>query len=224
MGERMSGVYVDVTVTKDEASAAVRQLVEKLSLSRIQGVVGPDLRDLVADNFRSLPPNKNGWPGTGFYDAAARRTNWEPTQDGVKITADVPNAPGALKFRFNEGQPGTVTIRMKDKLLTIPASGKFYGRRATDIVGLRFVRFGLGGPMALVVGNEGSERVFGPTRFSGRKGGFKKLGVRSAGVVAFWLAESVDQAAQPEIVPTADEMIGTAKKALLRFIGNGGNN
>jgi hypothetical protein len=214
----MSGITYSVTVTRDEATAAILRLKAAITLPKLQDAVGTRLKRLTQDHLRSLPNNAQGWPSSGFWEGAARGTGWEPASEGIIVTVDNREHPGAMRFRFNGGVDGDITINMKDKLLTIPARAEFYGFRATGFTNLKFVMF-KSGAKALVIGTGGAGKVNFET---GNESDVKGAGARSAGVVAFWLVESVTQKANPRIVPSGEQYVAEAKRAVMDLIARQG--
>jgi hypothetical protein len=203
----------DIEVISDTATPALDSLQVKLSPNSIKRAVGRDCTLLVQDHLRSLGPNKRGWPSTGFYAGAAKGTSWDMVPEGIVIRVDNDNAPGAMRQRFHGGP-----IDAKDKLLTIPARAEFYGHRATEFDNLKFMMF-RSGAKALVIREGGTGLVnFG----TGRSRNVKGAGVRSAGMVAFWLVEHVDQDADPDVIPSEEALADTAIAAVIDLVESKG--
>ena len=217
---------ITINVVADTASPKIEAVIRALAKKSFRRNIGRACKDLTKKHFMTLPPNRMGWPSQGFYSDCAKGTEWSMTEDGVRISIDNPNAPGAVKYKYNGGQNGRTTITAKGKLLTIPASASFYGKRATDFDNLKFVQFGRGGAKALVVGGGGTGRVNFSTGKSIR---VKGAGAKKAGMVAFWLKDSVEQNAMPEIIPSPERYMQvireTTDRALQQIIqGEGGEN
>jgi hypothetical protein len=206
---------IKIDVTKDTASEAVLALVSLLNGRKLKDRVGYEAANLVKINLRSLPHNKQGWPPIGFYEDAARGTAYEVTDDGARITVDNENAKGAIKFAYNQGNEGRLTINSKGKLLTIPARQEFYGHSATEFTNLRYVRFA-SGAQAFVIGEGGVGRVnFG----TGRESNVKGAGARSAMLVAYWLTDSVEQDARPEVLPSKEALAANVNHTVSTELG-----
>lgn len=168
-----------------------------------QRTIGTALVRLIQQHFRGLPPNKMGWPSTGFWAGAARGVGWDRGEGGtVVIYADNEEHPGAVRQLYYGG-----TIRAKDKKLTIPARAEFYGHRAGEFDNLKVVVFGNTGTAALVVGPGGTGLVDFST---GRSRIRTATGVRAAGVVAYWLKDEVTQPPHPEVLPTDGQIADAA--------------
>jgi hypothetical protein len=204
---------VVIPMSRHDAPEELEKLRASLSRARVDRVVGTSITRLVQGHLNHLPPNKNGWPSTGFYRGAARGTGWDSSPNGVVIYIDNEAAPGAMRQRYNGG-----TIKAKDKLLTIPARAEFYGHRAGEFDNLKFVRF-KSGVAALVVSKGGTGRVNFQT---GRQRSISGVGVRSEAVVAYWLKDSVDQDADPDVLPTDQQMADTAVGSVAEFLEGGG--
>lgn len=200
---------IQINVTKDTASMAVTDLLRALASSALRRHVGAAVVTFTQAHLRSLLGNKQGWPSQGFYEKAARGTAYNVTPDGIEVTIENEDAPGAMKHQYNRGVAGKTTITATDKLLTVPARAEFYGHRAGEFSNLRFVQFA-SGAKALVIGKGGSELV----NFSTGRGSSKGIGARSAMMVAYWLVDSVTQDAKPEVLPTGDQYMQVIKVAL----------
>ena len=211
---------MQISVVRDTASPGVAKLVQALASNALRRHVGQASTVFTQAHLRSLLGNKQGWPSQNFYDKAARGTYYETTEDGVRISVDNEDAPGAMKHQYNHGVAGKTTITSTGKLLTIPARAEFYGHRAGEFANLRFVMF-RSGAKALVIGTGGAERVNFSTGTSSQKG----IGARSAMMVAYWLKDSVVQDAKPEVLPTKDQylrVIGAAiEDGLRQYTGRG---
>jgi hypothetical protein len=107
---------------------------------------------------------------------------------------------------------------MKDKHLTIPARPEFYGHSATEFTNLRLAVF-KSGAMALVIGAGGAGRVNFQT---GRERSVSGAGVRSTGMVAFWLRSSVNQDPDPNVIPSAQRLADVALNAVFNLVAEKG--
>ena len=142
---------ITIKVEKDTSNEVLSALLSAVSGRKLKDRVGYNLTRMVQGNLRSLPHNKQGWEPQGFYDKAARGTSYEVTETGAVVSVDNPDAPGAIKFAYNQGQEGRIRIESKGKLLTIPAREEFYGHSAGEFDNLKYVQFGKGGAKALVI-------------------------------------------------------------------------
>ncbi len=204
---------IDISVVEDTATPAVEALAKAMMLARVQDAVGTALVGLFQDHLNALGPNARGWPSTNFYAGAAAGTDWSPKDDGVLIACDNEKRPGALRQRYFGG-----TIRMKDKMLAIPARAEFYAHSPTEFTNLRLAIFH-GGSMALVVGTGGAGRVNFQT---GREQNVKGAGARSAAMVAFWLKEEVHQDADKSVLPDHSKIIDAALGAVIELAVDAG--
>lgn len=205
-----------VTVSAvDNATPALEQAMRSIIQSRVQRAVGTACAVLTRNHLLAMPPNRNGWPSTGFWQGCARGTDWSSTNDGVVISVDNAEKPGAARYQYQGG-----TINMKDKLLTIPARAEAYGVKATDFDNLRFAMF-KSGAKALVIGKGGTGLVDFRT---GRSKAVRGSGARSALMVMYWLVPSVSKDANPDVLPSNEEYVGTAKGVVLELWANRRNN
>jgi len=202
---------LSITITNDTATPFLHSLTDGSDDAAKKRSVGLAITQLTQDWVRNLGTNKRGWPTTNFYAKAASNAAFVETADGVMMSIDHPDKPGAMRQRYHGG-----TINMKDKLLTIPARAEAYGRTATSFDNLRFVRFN-SGAMALVIGQGGT----GLVNFStGRSRSVRGAGVRAAGLVMFWLKESVDQQPDETVLPPDEAYVEAAQEALAEFYEN----
>jgi hypothetical protein len=198
-----------ITVTKDTASHGVAALVQALASNALRRHVGAAATVFTQAHLRSLSGNKMGWVSQDFYEKAARGTAFDTTPDGIRITVENEDAPGAMKHQYNKGEAGQTRIDAVDKLLTIPAREEFYGHRAGEFDNLRFVQFA-SGAKALVIGKGGTNLV----NFGTGKGSAKGTGARTASMIAYWLSDSVTQTAKPEVLPTREQYLNVIRQAL----------
>lgn len=213
---------ITVSLVEDNATPAVKRMEDSVTFARICRVVGTACTLLTKNHLNALPANKYGYPTTGFYKKAARGTTWDYSPDGVTISVATDFAPGAMNQRYFGG-----TINMKDKLLTIPACAQAYGHRAGEFTNLRYVRFGIGGPQALVVRPEGTDRYdFEKNKEIAVKGlgprAVKRAKNRGQLIVMYWLRESVDQDGDPNVMPQPQTYITVAKSAIIQMVRQGG--
>ena len=110
-----------------------------------------------------------------------------------------------MKHAYNRGEEGKIYIYASGKLLTVPARPEFSGHSAREFDNLKFVPF-KSGAKALVIDEGGTSR-FGPKYGEHREG----TGSRSAGLVAYWLTDSVEQNARPEVMPSRQALIQEAE-------------
>lgn len=207
---------IEVSVSKDTASAAVAQLALSVVSQTLRRRVGGATMRMVQQHLSNLSPNKMGWPSQGFYKKAADGTSFQITPDGFVIHVDNEEAPGAMKHQYNGGQEGRTTISMKDKLMTIPARQEFYGSAAGQFANLKFGMF-KSGTKFLYVGTGGADRINCQTGKSSANQ--KGIGARAAMTIAFWLKESVEQDAKPKVLPKPDvfsQFIGQELKTAMR--------
>jgi hypothetical protein len=183
---------------RDEVSGALKALKEGLSPASVNPAIGAAEKKLFQNHFLGLPPNKRGWPTTGLYPKFARATNWHVLADGVLISV---NRVEARQRYFG----GEIHPKPGHKFLAIPARAEAYGKSPRDFSDLE-PRIGSNG--GALVQTQQSEVEFGRIR----KDGSRKVarGQVLGGLVFFWLVKSVNQTADPSILPTDQEISDTA--------------
>jgi hypothetical protein len=201
----------DITITQDSATPKLEAVSRFMGQRAATRYVGRAVLAMTRAHLAGLSGNKQGWPSQGFYAGAARGTTLSVDGSDVRLLIDNADAPGAIKHQYNQGQEGTTHIFAGDKLLTIPARAEFYGHRAGEFQNLRFVKFA-SGAMALVVNTGGAVRI--GMRNNKPTENNRGIGARTAGMVAFWLTDHVEQAAKPEILPTPMQYALVAKEAI----------
>lgn len=181
--------YIDF---KDRATPELQRQMQALQPEKVGRVVGPKLRQLVRDHIKRLPRNKKGWPSTGFWEDAARGTDWELVPDGLVVRVN--------KIGFRQRYHGGVIRAVEAKFLTIPISRQAYGKTVADFPGSFLIQTRKG---AYIVRYAGGNTP---------KGGFKKQ--NSTLEFLFKLKRSVKQAEMPWIIPDATTITATALQAL----------
>lgn len=168
---------------RDTATPALRNLPALIGSEGALRSGGIGLRDSIIRNFGSLGPNKR-FPGasTGFWGRAALSTS-APRVEGQSAVVSITQV--GVRQRL---LGGTITAQASSNL-TIPAQEEAYGKRASEFSDLKVAFLGRspsGLPiMALVRGNP---------KISGQKD------------VMFWLVKSVEQEADPTVLPPEDDM------------------
>ena len=178
----------------DQATTALRNLLLQVSGRRGHAILGQAVRVLVRDHLRQKEsqPNKQGWPKTHFYSRARERTTFEATEDSATVTI----ALEGFRQRYHGGRIAPVNRRA----LTIPAAPEAYGKVAGEFGGsLEFRPLFRGQLVGLLVGAAGSALD---------------------GKVLYRLVKSVNQAADPSVLPTNAEMLAAAQRALEKAVAN----
>lgn len=190
-------VAFTVKILKDEVTPAMEELSRFATSQTVKNRMAEACVRLTRSHLLANGTNKQNWPTTGFYPAVARDgVTATQTANGFDIAIDHPEKPGAMRQRFYGG-----VINMKDKLLTIPARQEFYGHGAREFSNLRFGMFRTTGTKFLYIAPGGTSRVSAKTGRTTTKG----TGARAAMMIAYWLKESVEQDADPDVIPTEDD-------------------
>lgn len=188
---------------KDRASLALRVWMNSARGPGLLNAMGTAVKRTVQDHFLGLPSNKMGFPTSNFYKRAARATAYVPGTGRVTVSG-----PLGIAQRYFGGRINAVN----STFLTIPAVAAAYGRRAREF---HFLSFGFAenqwGKMqpALIERDRTEVR-----RVKSKDGSVKfKPGKQRGGGVYYWLTRSVEQKADPDILPKETEMAATAIKA-----------
>lgn len=197
-------ITVDI---RDNVSAALKGMDAALAPAQINPAIGRAEVILFQKWFQTLPSNRQGFPSTGFWSAAARATNFNLLGDGLVVSV---NKQG-VRQRY---QGGTIKPTGGRKYLTIPARSEAYGKRAGEFPNLVLAFRREGGQVrafALV-----EARAQGVKIGKRRKDGSRKVteGEESGGGVMFWLVKSVTQKADQNIIPSDDRITAVAMETI----------
>lgn len=184
---------LSIEVYDKGATEMVRTLERELSPAQLQATYGPRCQVLTRDHLADLPDNKHGWPSTGFWEQAARATVWVNHGNFIKIRVE----KIGVRQRYYGGHIAPVT---KDAL-TIPISPISYGKTVADFPGAFLLKTPKGA--YIVLKNETGAAPKSTTK-SRRKS--KALNPKRATFTfLFKLVGSVDQAPNPDVLPTPAE-------------------
>lgn len=201
-------IALQLSIVRDTASPALKQLEGKVTPRRIGAAIGPAVKNLITANYLTLGKNKQGFPSTGFWANATRATRLELQPDGPLVITDW---QGVRQRYFGgtirAGQGTSSATGQPTKYITIAAIGEAYGKTAGMISDLKFVRFGRGAdaPAALV-------------RVSENKSGEKPSDKQVTMTVFYWLKREVTQPANPDVLPSEAELNAAIDKSLNALI------
>ena len=168
---------------QDGVTPELNEVARRVSGERVAAEVGPRLTRLMARHFVRNGTNRHGWPTTNFWARAAKATSYQVSGSAVDIIC---NQVG-VRQRYYGG-----TIRpVNAGALTIPMTGKAYGKLASDFPGL-----------FLMVTKKGAflARYTDRTRTT-NKGQTRAVKQKSTLEVLFRLAASVTQSPNPNVIP-----------------------
>jgi hypothetical protein len=166
-------------------------------------------RHLVAKNAEG---NKRGWPSTNFYGRAADQTTFSVGPNVAEIVV----AQDGIRQRLYGGK----ITAAPGKALAIPVNPRAYGKSPREFGALELVRTGPPGvgnavlvlPAELVITAGGKKRRGAPkataTPITKRK---------LPGEVMYLLTRSVDQKADPSVMPDDDTILAAAAEGLATF-------
>jgi hypothetical protein len=174
---------------RGDVLSVLKDVQTKLDARAIAPAIAVAVVLLFQQHFLTLPTNRNSWPSTGFWGRAARSTNYSLLSDGVDINVNQQGVRQRLEGGPINAKPG--------QWLTIPARSEAYGRRAREFNNLVFVLFRA--DLAALVESESQDVSFGRPR----KDGTRKVtpGEERGGGVMYWLKKSVNQNANPGVLP-----------------------
>jgi len=188
--------------------------IENLSLiDRLQAAatINPDdvarvggraVRNLISDHLFKLDSraNKMGGKRTHFFANAAKSVT-NPAVSGGKATVAIMQIGLAQRYFGGTIRAGAGTSSFSGgptKYLAIPARAEAYGRAPSEFSDLHFQPTRRGGALVQNISKE--------------KGG------TVASLVMFWLVPSVEQAPDPSVLPTEEQIQDTATSAMGRYL------
>ena len=196
-------ITVEIT---DQARPALKRLEVGLSSAEFRGEIGKSVANRVRSHLAGLPPNRQGFPTTGFWQRAAAATKSEVLPDGVSVSID----QVGVRQRYFGGPIDPV----RGKYLTIPALAEAYGHAATEFSDLKFFRAVAGGSGYSTPALAPADTTPGPRGFV------------DADSVYYWLVRHVDQEPDPDVLPDDDELEVSALAGALNYLSrltHGGN-
>ena len=207
----MSGA-VDIKVVSDTASPALAELLAKYTPKQVADRVGPALSELFRIHLADLGKNKRGWPTTGFYQKFSDNVRWLPMANGVTIAI----LPAVVQGRYvglaQRVYGGTITP-VTAKALAIPISPVSYGRVPSDFPGLFLLKTPKGAYL-VQRGEQISEKTGRLKSGFKREGRYEKRRIRASLNFLFKLVASVTQEADPDVLPSQQDINQTALAAL----------
>lgn len=188
-------VTATISVVRDGATPAVTALAERLSPQRLAAAVGPAVARCVERHLRGLGRNRRGWPTTHFWARAAKATSWAPHVEGAMVSV---NQIG-VRQRYHGGKISPV----KAKALAIPISPVSYGHLPAEFPGLFLLKTKKGAYLVQYGYGMDGKKVKNAAR--GMKGNWKSRRGATLNFL-FKLSGGVDQAGDPNVLPSHDEV------------------
>jgi hypothetical protein len=189
---------IKITLTgKPEAEAMLKRAGKRIG--SLRAVLGEEARQLTQDHLLLLHAQRSGKQvpgarGTGFYEQAAKLT--KVMMVGESATIEISKPGMAQRYYGGKIRP------TKIKWLTLPVTAQAYGTRARDFRGgtLAF-RTIQGGRKAVLFERQAGQRV--ATRIK----------------VHYVLVRSVNQKADPSVLPTSAAYVSHLVKEGNAFLG-----
>jgi hypothetical protein len=199
-------VYTSIKVSRDTATPALNELLQKATVKELRAAVGPVVLATVQDHLAANGRNKRGWPSSSFWGSAAKSTSWnaQAAQDSTIIITI--NKIG-VRQRYHGGNIAPV----KAKALAIPISPASYGKKPSDFPGMILIRPKKGAYLC------GREQEMTGVRKDGKRtkrGQGSKIS-RERLQFLFKLVGGVYQAPDPSVLPSVGELTQVAKSAIL---------
>lgn len=170
---------------------------------------GRAVKLLLVDHFTELNEERHRAGGENFYADAARSVQNPETVDGTAMIAI--DKIGLAQRLFG----GTIRA-INGKYLAIPVEGTdAVGKVPADFTNLQFFKTKRGGGLKL---QRAVASVVGHLRTGKHKGKSRNEADILGDVVLFWLVPSVDQAADPTVLPADEEMQSVAYDAMDQFL------
>jgi hypothetical protein len=208
-------VVFQLDVVNDTMTPGVEEITRAQSPGRVSAAIAPAAAQCIKDNYQRQPPNKMGFPSTGFWADAVRATRWEILPDGVLVITDKLGVRQRYFGGIISAGKGisSATGQSTKYIIASVASPEAYGKLPSEISGLKFVRFGRGqdAPAALVAVRATATEISPKKRGQGFNPTAQQIGL----VVLYWLKRSVTQKPNPNVLPTADEMGRVMGEALM---------
>lgn len=204
-----------ITVVQDGLTPAIQAKVAALSPQRLNAAVGPACARLMQRHLRANGKNKRGWPTTNFWARAAKATSWQAHAEGVLISI----AQIGVRQRFLGGHIAPVNA----EALAIPISPVSYGHLPSEFPGLFILRT----PKGAYLVQKGVDRTEAKSigaklanELRKSQGGNYKRRTGASLNFLFKLSKGVDQAADPSVLPTKEEIGETATEAIMEAVKN----
>jgi hypothetical protein len=117
-------IATTITITEDTATPALLEKLRKCDPHIVATRIAPPIARHWRDHLASLPHNRNGYPSTGFWEAAARSVTGIALGDAAKISAD--------KLGLRQRLYGGTITASKAANITIPICAEAYGTTVAD--------------------------------------------------------------------------------------------
>lgn len=225
----MSGLGIQLDLTKDAASPAVARLHAYVGSARLQETVGLSAQHTLRTHLLRLNGERSnalGGPRSNFYQRAGNSTTWAPQGDNA-VLISIPHQGIAQRYYGGTIKAGKGTSSLTGrptKYLTLPARAESYGKSPASFPDL-VVLWGRKGPYALARAAQTAITISRPGKLGVRKVGSKGL---RGGEVLFWLKKEITQQPDPTVLPTQDQVRGNIVRdvsaALDLEINRGGSN
>jgi len=210
---------------KDDVSQVLAALENGLASKTDAGwAAAESIQNLVAEHFVERGSRlHHSYAEHNFYEDAAQATMasnaLEAVADGINLIIYKNDKQGVAQRYYG----GTITPKHANNLaIPAPLNPESYGKMASEIFDEWDLKWRpYHGPHsigALVTTKGGSATMIAPRTTGKKKGQFKATGAILGETVMYWLCKSVEQEADPTVLPTDEEMHGAAREGTIKYV------
>ena len=209
-------IGVDVSIERDDTGDLFERIQSAALASRITIVMARAIAIKLKDHFRALDASRHKY-GKHFYSLAG---------DSISIRGSGGLALVSITQRgLRQRLYGGMIVPKNAKFLTIPASPESYGKRASEFPELKLSKaMNPDGHLQWALVRPASTQLKFRRRLQG-DGNIRMTvtprAMSAGGEVVFWLVRKVNQAPDPTVLPSREELmaagIGAARIRLNRL-------
>lgn len=202
----------------DELGLRARAALDAQGQTAMADAGGRAVKLLLVNHFTELESERHRDGGEHFYADAARAVQNPETVDGVALIAinKIGLAQRLLGGTITAGANVSSFTGELTKYIAIPAEGTdAVGHTPADFTNLQFFKTKRGGGLKL---RREVASVVGHIRSGKNKGRSRNDASILGDVVLFWLVPSVNQLADPSVLPADDEMQQAAFDTMDQFL------
>jgi len=182
-------VAISVDIVSDDASPALEALQDVLGPEVLHQAIADSAEIVVRRHLLANGTNKRGWPSTGFWGEAERKTTARFDDEAATISIN--------KIGVRQRYHGGPILPVNTRALTIPISRESYGKTASDF------------PDAFLLKTE--DKAFIAQRIPATR-------AKSALQFLFLLSKGVDQKPDPSVIPDDETLTQDAMDAVSRAV------
>lgn len=202
---------------QDRASSTLLALEGAMTPIALSKNIGEAEVKLFQNHFIHAPTNKYGYPTTGFWQRAARATNYTASAAGPVINV---NQVG-VRQRLSGGD----IFPVNKQFLAIPARAEAYGKAPSEFDNLKVAFHNTGGRREAFALVEAAASQINYAKVKRGQVHRDFTVTQVGGGVYFWLVKSVHQNPDPTVIPDPRDIVQVAGETLddiVQRIGRGG--